>query len=158
MSQTAKIVLTVVITATVTGIAVSAWQKSIFEQKLQQITSEKQVKQEEGSQRKEGLKTYNINGNCHINSKNVICTAETYECTADIQPGDLCGQFVTCSESGEVQKETLFDTCIDCFAELGYTDYPSQTCIETFGDFPEFKAYFNERWSDDSSGLKNTIN
>lgn len=76
---------------------------------------------------------------CHYAEKDLKCvtvdTSDPIACTLNIEPSDFCARFVSCSNEGDLIKETDYDACVDCFSTR---ETPSDSCLE---QFPEFKNF-----------------
>jgi len=75
---------------------------------------------------------------CHYQTKNLTCGKESPMCTMILTPTDYCGQYVKCSATGAVQKDILYDQCIDCFTCTG-SNCPTDDCKAKFPDNPSIQ-------------------
>lgn len=74
---------------------------------------------------------------CHLSALTdpgeLGCTTEVLTCTLELQSGDYCQQFVSCSNTGTIQKTPQFQTCFDCFAGKSRSEI-SEECFAQFPD------------------------
>ncbi|MCA9374405.1 hypothetical protein KC725_04565 [Candidatus Peregrinibacteria bacterium] len=83
--------------------------------------------------------TYVVNS-CNFATKDLTCTTEPGNCTLNIEPSDFCGQFVSCSDTGEIIKHSLYDKCVDCTTGFSYLENGtmSEECTKTFPEFSDW--------------------